>query len=199
MEAIQGTRRTNECRCLISTVKMIMKNTPQTLELVAEMISYINEWDYDSDEEIDLEKKYSQRVKEVGEFKFIVCLFENYSDSIDVISLMSHFLFVWKDFSYQEWKELLYIFAGNSIIMYEFMWFCIDVLEIDIKKIIREDKQISELAKHHLSTEFTSILLVKTSEPGSPWTHEMFREKGMEATTMWKRLKEEGAPMKVDV
>ncbi len=44
-----------------------MNNTDHILELIAEMNRYLNEWDWDSEEEIDLEEKYIQRVREVGE------------------------------------------------------------------------------------------------------------------------------------
>ncbi len=174
-----------------------MNNKDKIWQLIEEMKLDAEDWE--REEEVNLAEKYSQLTLDVGAIPFITCLFQRYWDSSSVLSLMIHFFFVWKDLHYQDWKQILYNLAADRVDLYEFMRFCGRILEIDIKRTIQDDKQIYELAKSHLSTEFASIQLVKTSEAGSPWTHEMFRENGMEATTLWKRLKEEGAPMKVDV
>ena len=173
--------------------KQIFMNTKnEALELMLEINQYLEQWDWDGEEEIDLEEKYSQRVKEVGQFNLIVCLFQNYSDAT-LMSLMSHFFFVWKDFNYHDWKKILYVFANNSIILYQVIWVFGDVLAIDIGQVIQEDKQVSDQARNYLKMHFPK----GTPKAGYPLYS--FEENNIEPATLWKRFKEQGAPMNVDV
>ncbi|HBE57730.1 MAG TPA: hypothetical protein DEA78_19360 [Cyanobacteria bacterium UBA11159] len=141
-----------------------------------------------------MEEKYIQRVREVGECNFLVCLFQNYFDSM-MRSLMNHFFFVWKDLHYQYWLKIIRQIADNSLARFGFIIFCGFTLAIDIKKVILEDEYISDSVKQYFNTSFVR----GTPGPDSPFVEEMFKKHGMEATTMWKRFQEEGAPMKVDV
>ena len=168
-----------------------MENKAQIVDLIAEMKQYLKQWDFDLDENIDLEDKYSQRVKEVGEFNFVVCLFENYSNSSWGMTLMRHFLFVWKDFNYQEWKKIFYIFANNSIILYELIWFYGNVLGINIGQIIQEDKQVTDQARNFLKMHFPK------GTPKGWYPPDSLEENNIKP--LWKRLKEQGAPMNVDI
>lgn len=169
-----------------------MRSQNEALELMLEMNQYLEQWDWEREEDVALEEKYRQRVQEVGQFNLIVCLFQNYSDST-LMSLMSHFFFVWKDFNYQEWKKILYIFASNNIILYQVIWVFGDILAIDIGQVIQEDKQIPDSARNYLKIHFPK----GTPKAGYPLYS--FEENNIEPATLWKRFKEQGAPMNVDV
>jgi hypothetical protein len=174
-----------------------MDKTDKIFRLIEEMKHDAEDWQ--SEEDVDLEKKYSQCVQDLGAQAVVNILFRHYQDSTNVSALMGHLFFIWKDFHYQDWKELFYSFVVDKVDRYHFEWFCQDVLEIDVKRLIKEDKQLSKLVKPQISEGPLGITLVETSEPGSPWTQEMFREHGMEAIEYWRRLKEEGAPMRIDI
>ena len=176
-----------------------MNKTDKILQLIEKMKYDAEYWDDEDTEEIDLEEKYSQRVQELGRLDIVKLLFPHYQDITKVTSLMLHFLFVWKDFSYQDWKELSSHFVANKVDLYHFKWFCTLILEIDVKRLIEEDKQLSKFVKTSVPEGPLDITLVKTSDPSALWTQEMFREYGMEAIDYWRRLKEEGAPMRIDI
>ena len=176
-----------------------MNKTDKILQLIEKMKNDAEYWEDEDTENIDLEEKYSERVQDLGEKAIIKFLFPHYQDSRKVMSLMSHFFFIWKDFSYQDWKEIFSDFVANKVDRYYFECFCMEILEIDVKRLIEEDKQLSKFVKPRISEGILGITLVKTSEPGSPWTQEMFRDHGMEAIDYWRKLKEEGAPMRIDI
>ena len=89
-----------------------MNKTDKILQLIEEMKHDAEYWE--SEEEVDLEEKYGQRVKVLGAKSIIYFLFKDFQDSTKVIPLMGHFFFVWKDFSYQDWKELFSHFVTKS-------------------------------------------------------------------------------------
>ncbi|HBE18808.1 MAG TPA: hypothetical protein DEG17_20705 [Cyanobacteria bacterium UBA11149] len=170
-----------------------MNSQNELLTLIAEMQQYLEKWDFDLNENIDLEEKYSQRVKELGEFNFVVCLFENYSNSSWGMIMMMHFVFVWQNFSYQDWQNILYFFAQNSIVLYELIRFYGGFLGINIGQMIQEDKEVPDEARSYLKRYFSK------GTPKQMYSLDPFERYGIEPATLWKRWKEEGAPMNVDV
>ena len=176
-----------------------MKKTTEILKLIEEMKNDAEYWEDEDTEEIDLEEKYGQRVQELGRLDIVKLLFPHYQDITKVITLMSHFFFIWKDFSYQDWKEIFYNFVVNKVDLYYFECFCMEVLEIDVKRLIEEDKHLSKLVRLRIPKGLLIIKPAETSDPGSYRAHMIFREHGMEAIDYWRRLKEEGAPMRIDI
>ena len=174
-----------------------MNKTDKILQLIEEMKNDAEYWE--SEEEVDLEEKYDQHVQDLGRLDLVKLLFPHYQDITNVITLMSHFFFVWKDFSYQDWKEIFSDFVANKVNRYHFEWFCMEVLEIDVKRLIEEDKQLSKFVRPRISEGPLGITLVKTSDPGSYRAHMIFRNHGREAIDYWRRLKAEGAPMRLDI
>jgi hypothetical protein len=171
---------------------MLMNNIDPISQLIVEMKHDAEDWE--SEEEVALEEKYGERVQEVGACRFLECLFRNYFDST-LLALMSHFFFVWKDLHYQDWASVLYRIAEDRSALYGFIIFCGQFLGVDIGRVIQEDEHVHEKARQFLAMYFAH----GTPGPGSQWLVELFREHGMEPSTLWKRLKSEGAPMKVDI
>jgi hypothetical protein len=164
-------------------------------ELIQRMQSDIDHYGWSAaGDEIDLEAKYRATIEEVGAVPFLAELFLQFGDST-LASWLMFLSFAWKDLPFTAWKEVLYRISWNDPAGYQFVWFATQNLGLDIRRIIRQDPHVDEVARDLVARVFSG----RSSPPGSRATIEALAEHGVDAVRMWRRLASEGAPMAVDL
>lgn len=143
-------------------------------------------------EAIDLGGRYRAAIEQVGAVPFLVEVFGRFEDSMLSVWLMAT-TFVWKDLGFDAWKEVLRPLASNVDALYQFVIFAAEYLAIDILSVIRNDTSLPEAGRAFAARQFSK----GGRPPGSRWLREQLQERGVDQPAMWRRLRAEGAPMKV--
>ena len=165
--------------------------TESAARLIGEMTGDVEVWR--TGLEVPLEPKYRGALESVGAVPFMAELFRRRGDAT-----LSHWLiqlaFFWKDLSFADWKQVLYRISDDATVVYRLVPFFTEFLAIDVVRMIREDPGVHETARIFAAAGFPD----GGPKPGSAWVSEICEEQGIDIRRLWRRLADEGAPMKVD-
>ncbi len=79
--------------------------------------------------------------------------------------------FIWKEFSFAEWKEVLARIAHNAPALYQFIPFATRYLAVDIVRIIREEPALDPMAQAFAAERFSK----GGPAPGDEWIRDKQR------------------------
>ncbi len=159
--------------------------------LLESMRSYIDR--LPDDEERVLPSDYAEKVKALGEVPFLVTACRELADS-EFSSWMLRLSFCWKDLTFQEWRSVFQQISEDRIAVYPFVWFATEALALDVSALVRSDPDLTEMARAIFANAFPN-----GARPiaDSPWWQEMLEERGVDRTSIIRRLAIEGAPVKL--
>jgi hypothetical protein len=141
--------------------------------------------------ELDLHAKYGDAIRDVGAVPFFAEVFRRLGDAT-LSRLMTHLTHVWKDLPYESWKEILYRISGDTGAVYQFIWFACEYLALDAVRLIREDPAVDQTARGVADFDFPR----GCPQSGSEWIREVLEDHGVDPQQLWRRLADEGAPMR---
>ena len=146
------------------------------------------------DDDVDLSAKYREAILELGAVPFLTELFVRPGNA-SLSDWIAALAFLWKDLSFQEWKEILYGVSRDAPATYHFVGFAPEYLAIDVLRIMEEDPKVDEVGRAFAKQHFTG----GGPTPGAEWVRNQMEVLGVDQLGMWRRLASEGAPMKIDL
>jgi hypothetical protein len=160
-------------------------------KLVDELKDDVNAWMRGKD--VDVRGKYGEAIDTVGTVPLLTEVFRRFADTT-LTGWLLCLAFVWKDLPFRAWKEILYRISDDDPAVYQFVWFASEYLAVNVVKIIHEDPAVSETARILARKQFAG----GGPPPGSEWVREVLEEQGVNQSQLWRRLADEGAPMRLD-
>ena len=161
-------------------------------QLLTDIESDIDKWK--AGEEVDFQGKYEAAIQAISPIPFLTELFRRFEGS----ALSGYLLalpFLWKELPFSAWQEILRRISDNTQATYQFVWFASPFLGLDILSMIQSDPKVNDTAREFVCGEFPS----GAPKAGGSWEMEVLENSGVDARALWKRLGDEGAPMKVVV
>jgi hypothetical protein len=163
----------------------------ETAQLIARMTEDLENW---SAEPVDLQAKYGESIAAVGAVPLLAELFRRFGDS-RLLRWLIRLAFVWRDFPYPAWQEILHRLSADEPALYQLVSFASEFLAIDMVRAVREDPALPQTARDWVSAQFPR----GGPLPGSDWATEVLADNGIEASQLWSRLADEGAPMRIEL
>jgi hypothetical protein len=100
---------------------------------------------------------------------------------------------VWKDLHFETWKALIRQLCPNPNAIYQFVVFASRFLAMNVTAVVHADPSLHPAGRGFVVERFPK----GGPEPGSAWLTERLLEFGVDVWAMWRRLADEGAPMKL--
>jgi len=142
-------------------------------------------------EEDSVIPKYAERIRAVDEVRFLTEVFREVGTSY-LTQWALRLAFVWKDFSFAQWRTILREISDNELAVYGFTWAASELLALDVASMIESDPEISDRARRRFAWTFREGVPKATD-----WAREMLENQGVDCQAMWRRLASEGAPMNI--
>ncbi len=168
-----------------------MRDQPVAARLFSDLLDDLARWR--AGEDIDFQTRYEASVRTLGPVRMVVELFRRLEDSVLLDALYATG-FVWKDFDFWTWRDVLRSIADSRQAVYQFVWFAAPFLGLDVLAMVADDPAVDDTAKDFVRYEFPS----GAPRAGGVWERNAMDAVGIDAVAMWRRLAAEGAPMKVD-
>ena len=143
---------------------------------------------------IDLESKYGAAIRAADAAEFFAGVFSRFQDST-LTNWLLCLTFAWKDLSFDTWKQVLYRLSADTNALYGFIPFATRFLGIDIVRAINEDPSVDQRVRRYAAHQFPK----GGPAPGSIWSRESLKARGVDVEQLWRRLATEGAPMRAEV
>jgi hypothetical protein len=154
--------------------------------LLAEIESYADE-PRSAEKSAMLERTFGERARAIGARPLFVHLFRTYGGSMLGVWLRT-LQFAWKDVPFATWRAILEDIAGEPLAVYHFLWFAAESLALDIHRL----GVAHPIVERHLARD--------PFDDGGPHPITRYERERMEDTfdydAVWRRLAEEGAPMR---
>ena len=136
---------------------------------------------------------WTAAANEAGPAQVMSTVFLRFADAT-LSSWLLGTAFIWKEFSFAEWKEVLACIAHDAPALYQFIPFATRYLAIDIVRVIREEPDLDPMAQTFAAERFSK----GGPAPGDEWIREMLEDNGIDQYELWRRLASEGAPMRAE-
>lgn len=141
----------------------------------------------------DVAASWAVPIAKSGPPQVMAVVFRRFGDAT-LAGWLAHTTFIWRDFTFEDWKDVLTRIADDAPAIYQFVPFATRYLGIDIVRVIHDTPALDPMASVFVSERFPK----GGPAPGDEWIREMLEENGVDQHDLWRRLAQQGAPMRAE-
>jgi hypothetical protein len=136
--------------------------------------------------DVDLAPRFAEPIRAFGPEHLIVHLFRTHADS-ELTIWLQRLAFVWTEFSFATWLQILTRLSDDRRFIYQFLWFASSSLALDLRRL--------QATEPNVQAELRSEAFRKGgARPMSRATRARLDD-DFDYEAVWRRLAAEGAPM----